>query len=77
MGTFCPDLSGNHTTVYYSSRQNASLSTIFHVIRECFCTLGHNSKFLRHSSLLLKVYHTSLLLTTTLNNTVRWEVASC
>ena len=75
MGTFCPNLSGNHTTSHYSNHPNTALSMIFHVIRERFYTLGHNSKFLSFSSLLLKVYHSAQMRTSLIKNSAYWEVA--
>lgn len=78
MGTFCPNLSGNHTTTHYSNHPNMALSMIFHVIRERFCVLGHNSKFLSLYSQLLKtikVYHTLQVRTSLIKSAACWEVA--
>lgn len=43
MGTFCPKLSGFHTTAHYGSCKNTGLSMIFQAILHSSYVLGLNS----------------------------------
>ena len=81
MGTFCPNLWVLSPTDHYGIRKSTDLSMIFRAISHGFYVLGLNSydilgsalSYVTFSQLLKALYHTVLLLTRLVNNTVACE----